>query len=90
MAGGYISSPCSPSIRSEPSKVRYPDNVTVANMYYFIAAPTLCYEANFPRTSRVRLGFLFRRVAEIVGLVLLIASLIQQVTPPAPPLCDNA
>lgn len=36
------------------SLVQYPDNLNFADLYYFIFAPTLCYELNFPRTQRIR------------------------------------
>ena len=36
--------------------VTYPGNVTIGNMYYFFAAPTLCYELNFPRYGLVVRG----------------------------------
>lgn len=36
-------------------------------MYYFIFAPTLCYQLNFPRSSRIRKRFLMRRLFEMVG-----------------------
>lgn len=46
--------------------VQYPDNLNFADLYYYILAPTLCYELNFPRTQRIRkrwviwcLGFYF-------------------------------
>ena len=32
------------------SATEYPNNVTLANMAYFMAVPTLCYELNFPRS----------------------------------------
>lgn len=43
----------------------YPMNLTWKNLYYFLCAPTLCYELNFPRSPRIRKGFLVRRFAEI-------------------------
>lgn len=46
--------------------VSYPDNLTIPDLAYFIAAPTLCYELNFPRTDRIRKRFLMRRIFEIV------------------------
>lgn len=46
--------------------INYPDNLTHRNLYYFIAAPTLCYEINFPRSERIRKSFLIRRCLEIV------------------------
>lgn len=36
------------------SLVQYPDNLTLPDLYYFLAAPTLCYELNFPRSQRIR------------------------------------
>lgn len=36
------------------------------DLYYFIFAPTLCYELNFPRSPRIRKRFLLRRVLEMV------------------------
>jgi diacylglycerol O-acyltransferase-1 len=34
--------------------VQYPDNLNLADIYYFWLAPTLCYELNFPRMKRTR------------------------------------
>lgn len=46
--------------------VSYPDNLTLFDLYYFIIAPTLCYELNFPRRDRIRKSFLIKRILEIV------------------------
>ena len=35
---------------------------------YFMFAPTLCYELNFPRTKRIRKIFVLRRFLEAVEL----------------------
>lgn len=53
-------------IESKEDPIDYPANLTVKNLYYFIAVPTLCYEINFPRSDRIRKRFLIRRCAEIV------------------------
>ena len=45
--------------------LKYPDNLTVTNLYYFCLAPTLCYELNYPKTCRVRKLFLMRRICEV-------------------------
>lgn len=37
-----------------------------SDMYYFVFAPTLCYELNFPRSSKIRKSFLLRRLFEMV------------------------
>ena len=39
---------------SRKNLVQYPDNLNLRDVYYFIFAPTLCYELNFPRTERIR------------------------------------
>ncbi|KAM9493841.1 diacylglycerol O-acyltransferase 1a isoform 2-T2 [Clarias gariepinus] len=50
---------------STQSHVTYPGNLTHRDMYYFIYAPTLCYELNFPRSPRIRKRFLLRRLFEM-------------------------
>ncbi|TKR61705.1 hypothetical protein L596_028785 [Steinernema carpocapsae] len=61
-----------------PVLLRYPQNLTITNMYYFLLAPTLCYELNYPRTPKRRKSFLLRRLGEMVGLSFLIVALNQQ------------
>lgn len=58
--------------------VFYPDNLNLKDLYYFIAVPTLCYELNFPRTSRIRKRFLIKRLTEIAFLITLQIMLVQQ------------
>uniref|UniRef100_A0A8C5E7E5 O-acyltransferase n=1 Tax=Gouania willdenowi TaxID=441366 RepID=A0A8C5E7E5_GOUWI len=49
-----------------------------SDMYYFVFAPTLCYQLNFPRSSRIRKRFLMRRLLEMLFLMQLLVGLIQQ------------
>ena len=44
---------------------------------------TLCYELNFPRTTRIRIRFVLRRLLEVLLLGALILSLVQQWVSPA-------
>ncbi|KAH0617324.1 hypothetical protein JD844_015366 [Phrynosoma platyrhinos] len=60
------------------SGVSYPANLTYKDMYYFIFAPTLCYELNFPRSPRIRKRFLLRRLFEMLFFLQLLVGLIQQ------------
>jgi len=41
---------------------------TLNHWMYFIAAPTLVYRDSYPRTEKIRWGWLMRRVGEFVGL----------------------
>uniref|UniRef100_H2YCG7 O-acyltransferase n=1 Tax=Ciona savignyi TaxID=51511 RepID=H2YCG7_CIOSA len=47
--------------------IQYPYNLSYRNLLYFMAAPTLCYEANYPRTSGINKSYLMRRALEIVS-----------------------
>ncbi|TGZ67998.1 hypothetical protein CRM22_004487 [Opisthorchis felineus] len=58
--------------------ITYPNNITLSNLYYFIFAPTLCYELNFPRTLTIRKAFLLKRLFELLFLTQLIFCLAQQ------------
>ncbi|XP_058802652.1 diacylglycerol O-acyltransferase 1 isoform X1 [Phymastichus coffea] len=58
--------------------VQYPDNLNLSDLYYYILAPTLCYELNFPRTTRIRKRFLIKRILEVVVGCQVVMSLFQQ------------
>ncbi|XP_068621140.1 diacylglycerol O-acyltransferase 1 isoform X2 [Battus philenor] len=61
-----------------PGLVQYPDNLNLKDLLYFLFAPTLCYELNFPRTTRIRKRFLIKRLIEVVFGVNLVMALFQQ------------
>ena len=50
----------SPKLQILCRPVVWPNNLGVVDIYFFWLAPTLCYELNFPRTSRIRKSFLVR------------------------------
>uniref|UniRef100_H2TXR0 O-acyltransferase n=1 Tax=Takifugu rubripes TaxID=31033 RepID=H2TXR0_TAKRU len=64
--------------RGGDCKVSYPGNLTIRDMYYFVFAPTLCYELNFPRSPSVRVGFLLRRLCEMLFFTQVLVALAQQ------------
>lgn len=39
-----------------------------SDLYYFLLAPTLCYQRDFPCTSKVRINKLLHRLLEMVSL----------------------
>ncbi|XP_049865085.1 diacylglycerol O-acyltransferase 1 isoform X2 [Pectinophora gossypiella] len=57
---------------------KYPDNLYLKDLFYFMLAPTLCYELNFPRTVRIRKRFLIKRMLEVMFGVNLVLALFQQ------------
>lgn len=58
--------------------VQYPDNLSLKDIFYFLLAPTLCYELNFPRTDRIRKRFLIKRILEVVIGMNIVMALFQQ------------
>jgi diacylglycerol O-acyltransferase-1 len=54
------------------SKCPYPQNITLGNLCYFWWAPTLVYQPVYPRTERIRRSFVIKRVAECLGLAIVI------------------
>lgn len=67
----------------ERQLVQYPDNLNLKDLFYFILAPTLCYELNFPKTSRIRKRFLLKRIIEVVLGIQLIFAVMQQYMVPS-------
>ncbi|XP_054719754.1 diacylglycerol O-acyltransferase 1-like [Uloborus diversus] len=63
---------------SSSNLVSYPNNLNLKDVYYFLLAPTLCYELNFPRSTRIRKRFLVKRLLEMLFLLQLILCLFQQ------------
>ena len=61
-----------------PELVLYPDNLNLKDLSYFILAPTLCYELNFPKTTRIRKRFLIKRVLEVLIGAHIVMGLFQQ------------
>ena len=73
-----------------PKPVTWPDNLNVVDIYYFWVSPTLCYELNFPRSSRIRTTFLIRRALEvIVGINLAIGPRSCRISHLYQPLCKS-
>eukprot|EP00088_Acartia_fossae_P058430 TRINITY_DN6847_c0_g1_i29.p1 TRINITY_DN6847_c0_g1~~TRINITY_DN6847_c0_g1_i29.p1 ORF type:complete len:399 (-),score=36.44 TRINITY_DN6847_c0_g1_i29:314-1510(-) len=63
--------------------VIYPDNLTFRDIYFFWFLPTLCYEVNFPRTRRIRTGFLVNRAVEVFVCSNICICIIQQYIVPS-------
>uniref|UniRef100_A0A8D3BB02 O-acyltransferase n=1 Tax=Scophthalmus maximus TaxID=52904 RepID=A0A8D3BB02_SCOMX len=61
-----LSCPTSQQFNGGNRTVCYPGNLTIRDMFYFVFAPTLCYELNFPRSPKIRMSFLLRRLFEMV------------------------
>ncbi|KAL1448612.1 hypothetical protein MTO96_028215 [Rhipicephalus appendiculatus] len=58
--------------------VLYPDNLYAADIWYFMFAPTLCYEINFPQRPKIRKWFLLWITLEVIIIPLLGMTLLNQ------------
>ncbi|MED6287079.1 Diacylglycerol O-acyltransferase 1 [Characodon lateralis] len=73
-----LSCPSPQHFKGGEQKVCYPGNLTIKDIYYFVFAPTLCYELNFPRSPKIRIHFLLRRLFEMLFFIQLLVGLTQQ------------
>ena len=63
--------------------IPYPANLSLGNLSYFVAAPTLCYQPSYPRSERFRGRWLIHRVGELLLFGGLMALIIEQYMMPA-------
>mmetsp|Transcript_19721 Transcript_19721/g.27502 ORF Transcript_19721/g.27502 Transcript_19721/m.27502 type:complete len:436 (+) Transcript_19721:39-1346(+) len=52
---------------SNDKSIRYPANVTLKDYIYFLLVPTLVYQMEYPRTERIRLGYLLEKLLAFGG-----------------------
>ncbi|KAI9762193.1 MAG: hypothetical protein M4579_000516 [Chaenotheca gracillima] len=64
----YLDPAKSPPLPSIYASQPYPQNITIRNLSYFWWAPTLVYQPVYPRSPRIRWGFVVKRGAEVAVL----------------------
>ncbi|KAI9227086.1 MAG: MBOAT, membrane-bound O-acyltransferase family-domain-containing protein [Piptocephalis tieghemiana] len=55
----------------------YPDNLTIRNWADYLALPVLIYELSYPRTTRIRPGFVLEKFLGTVGCIFLLYTCIE-------------
>ncbi|KAM7002553.1 diacylglycerol O-acyltransferase 1-like [Tautogolabrus adspersus] len=63
---------------SAPQEGALNEHLTFKDLYYFLLAPTLCYQKDFPHTSRVRINKLLHRLLEMVIVIQIMVGIVQQ------------
>ncbi|KAF2072411.1 hypothetical protein CYY_006268 [Polysphondylium violaceum] len=56
----------------------YPNNLSLRSTYWFMLVPTLVYQLSYPRSNRIRKGYLARRIFEALFLSSLIFWMVEQ------------
>ncbi|KAI3371719.1 hypothetical protein L3Q82_024282 [Scortum barcoo] len=54
------------------------EHLTFQDLYYFLFAPTLCYQRDFPCTPKVRINKLLHRLLEMVIVIQIMVGIVQQ------------
>ncbi|XP_031141354.1 diacylglycerol O-acyltransferase 1-like isoform X1 [Sander lucioperca] len=54
------------------------EELTFQDLYYFLFAPTLCYQRDFPCTPKVRINKLLHRLLEMVTVIQIMVGIVQQ------------
>lgn len=57
---------------------KYPNNLNLNDFFMYLCFPTLCYELEYARSTRIRKRFLIKRVLEVIILSQIVLALIQQ------------
>ncbi|PSC71143.1 Diacylglycerol O-acyltransferase 1 [Micractinium conductrix] len=48
-------------------ELRYPENITLPHLAYFVAAPTLCYQISYPRSKVFRARWMVKKLLMLTG-----------------------
>jgi len=68
----------SPDFLENDVLVSYPNNLTQSNLYYFLCAPTLVYQMNYPRTPKIRWYWLIGKVIQYLFCVCVMVIMVEQ------------
>ena len=58
--------------------MQYPNNLYLGHFLRFLLAPTCCYQLVYPTTPNIRMGYLFKRVLELVATSAFMLYLVEQ------------
>lgn len=67
----------------EPPYLQYPRNITLSNLGYFLMAPTLTYQLNFPRSPSIRIRYVTTVLLRLLVVFTLIVFSFEQYIKPA-------
>ncbi|CAB4252278.1 similar to Saccharomyces cerevisiae YCR048W ARE1 Acyl-CoA:sterol acyltransferase, isozyme of Are2p [Maudiozyma barnettii] len=57
---------------SNDSNMKFPDNITIPNYFMFTMFPAVVYQFEYPRTQRIRWGYVFEKVCAIFGTIFIL------------------
>ncbi|KAG7820247.1 hypothetical protein KL919_001564 [Ogataea angusta] len=66
---------CKFELKAQSSEQPFPKNITLRNFFLYTMYPTLVYQIDYPRTQRIRKGYLFTKIAGIFGVIFLMITI---------------
>lgn len=77
-------------VSSGPKKLRFPENVSLANFIEYMLIPTLVYELEYPRTDRIRPLYVFEKTVAFMGSFALLYTVTESFIIPLTPTPDQS
>lgn len=62
---------CQSELASQSTTTPFPGNLTWGNFFQFTMFPTVVYQIDYPRTPRIRPHYLFKKLAAVFGVIML-------------------
>ncbi|VEU24294.1 DEKNAAC105650 [Brettanomyces naardenensis] len=62
---------------TQAQSIPFPENISFANYFEYSMFPVVVYEVSFPRTEKIRWGYLFGKVAGIFGTIFVMVAIAQ-------------
>lgn len=69
---------CEDEIVMQSDTVRFPDNITLKNYFWYSVFPTLVYQIEYPRTNKIRWKYVAEKVAAVFGVFFLMIFLAEE------------
>ncbi|EGN96816.1 hypothetical protein SERLA73DRAFT_58578 [Serpula lacrymans var. lacrymans S7.3] len=77
-------------VSTGPSRVRWPENISIKNFALYQLTPTLVYELEYPRTDRIRPLYVFEKTVGFMGTFALLYSVTENFIIPLTPTPDQS
>ncbi|QLG70776.1 hypothetical protein HG535_0A07180 [Zygotorulaspora mrakii] len=68
---------CAFELESQSKKVPFPENINLKNFFTYSMFPTLVYQIEYPRTERIRWGYVLEKLCAIFGIIFVMMVLAQ-------------
>ena len=60
---------CQFELDCQSEKIPFPSNISVNNFFMYSMFPTLVYQIEYPRTKKIRWGYVFEKLCAIFGII---------------------